>query len=175
MSKHTRPGPPPSPPRWSETSSCMASMLTGPVSMFGMLWIAFQQLCMEEEWTNIPQPIINSLSNSLQRRCVALPEANGFLISQQRSRFSRVLWAHLCNNPTRQVCRLSLGEVLTNTDLDTFLNNIFVWCVLSLLTDFLNNFIFFNIFSRINLKTAYGCFFLLLQFLSSFPFFFLFC
>ncbi len=31
----------------------------------------------EEEWTNIPQATINSLINSLRRRCVALREANG--------------------------------------------------------------------------------------------------
>ncbi len=31
----------------------------------------------EEEWTNIPQATINNLINSMQRRCVALREANG--------------------------------------------------------------------------------------------------
>ncbi len=38
-----------------------------------------QQLCtaIEEEWTNIPQVIINNLINSMWRRCVALCEANG--------------------------------------------------------------------------------------------------
>ncbi len=38
-----------------------------------------QQLrtAIEEEWTNIPQATINNLINSMQRRCVALREANG--------------------------------------------------------------------------------------------------
>ncbi|KAL0177178.1 hypothetical protein M9458_026072 [Cirrhinus mrigala] len=38
-----------------------------------------QQLgtAIEEEWTNIPQATINNLINSMQRRCVALCEANG--------------------------------------------------------------------------------------------------
>ncbi len=38
-----------------------------------------QQLhtAIEEEWTNIPQATINNLINSMQRRCVALHEANG--------------------------------------------------------------------------------------------------
>ncbi|KAL7861636.1 hypothetical protein SRHO_G00130770 [Serrasalmus rhombeus] len=38
-----------------------------------------QQLCtaIEEEWTNIPQATINNLINCMQRRCVALCEANG--------------------------------------------------------------------------------------------------
>ncbi len=38
-----------------------------------------QQLCtaIEEQWTNIPQATINNLINSMQRRCVALREANG--------------------------------------------------------------------------------------------------
>ena len=38
-----------------------------------------QQLCtaIEEEWDNIPQATINSLINSMQRRCVVLHEANG--------------------------------------------------------------------------------------------------
>ncbi len=38
-----------------------------------------QKLCtaIEEEWTNIPQATINNLINSMQRRCVALHEANG--------------------------------------------------------------------------------------------------
>ncbi len=31
----------------------------------------------EEEWTNIPQATINNLINFMQRRCVALREANG--------------------------------------------------------------------------------------------------
>ncbi|KAL0182560.1 hypothetical protein M9458_021935, partial [Cirrhinus mrigala] len=37
-----------------------------------------QQLrtAIEEEWTNIPQATINNLINSMQRRCVALHEAN---------------------------------------------------------------------------------------------------
>ncbi len=61
-----------------------------PLSMFGMLWIGvynrrvpvpanIQQLrtVIEEEWANIPQATINNLTNSMQRRCVALPEANG--------------------------------------------------------------------------------------------------
>ncbi len=30
----------------------------------------------EEEWTNIPQASINNLINSMQRRCIALREAN---------------------------------------------------------------------------------------------------
>ncbi|KAL7865933.1 hypothetical protein SRHO_G00111800 [Serrasalmus rhombeus] len=38
-----------------------------------------QQLrtAIEKEWTNIPQATINNLINSMQRRCVALCEANG--------------------------------------------------------------------------------------------------
>jgi hypothetical protein len=38
-----------------------------------------QQLhrAIEEEWDNIPQATINSLMNSMGRRCVALHEANG--------------------------------------------------------------------------------------------------
>ena len=38
-----------------------------------------QQLCtaIEEEWGNIPQATINSLINSMRRRCVALHGANG--------------------------------------------------------------------------------------------------
>ncbi len=38
-----------------------------------------QQLrtAIEEEWTNIPQATINNLINSMQRRCVAMCEANG--------------------------------------------------------------------------------------------------
>ena len=38
-----------------------------------------QQLrtAIEEEWDNIPQATINSLINSMRRRCVALHEANG--------------------------------------------------------------------------------------------------
>ncbi|KAL0181968.1 hypothetical protein M9458_021343 [Cirrhinus mrigala] len=38
-----------------------------------------QQLrtAIEEEWTNSPQSTINNLINSMQRRCVALCEANG--------------------------------------------------------------------------------------------------
>ncbi len=37
-----------------------------------------QQLrtAIEQEWTNIPQATINNLINSMQRRCVALCEAN---------------------------------------------------------------------------------------------------
>ena len=31
----------------------------------------------EEEWDNIPQATINSLINSMRRRCVALHESNG--------------------------------------------------------------------------------------------------
>jgi hypothetical protein len=58
--------------------------------MFGMLWIDvydnvfqfppnIQQLrtAIEEEWDDIPQTTINSLINSVRRRCVALHEANG--------------------------------------------------------------------------------------------------
>ncbi|KAK6311765.1 hypothetical protein J4Q44_G00174290 [Coregonus suidteri] len=57
--------------------------------MFGMLWINvydsvpvsdnIQQLrtSIEEEWDNIPQATINSLINSMRRRCVAMHEANG--------------------------------------------------------------------------------------------------
>ncbi len=58
-----------------------------PLSMFGMLCIRqrvpvpanIQQLrtAIEEEWTNIPRATINNLTNSMQRRCVALREANG--------------------------------------------------------------------------------------------------
>ncbi|KAL0162508.1 hypothetical protein M9458_041904 [Cirrhinus mrigala] len=38
-----------------------------------------QQLrtAIEEEWTNIPQATVNNLINSMQRKCVALSEANG--------------------------------------------------------------------------------------------------
>ena len=38
-----------------------------------------QQLrtAIEEEWDNIPQCTINSLINSMRRKCVALHEANG--------------------------------------------------------------------------------------------------
>jgi hypothetical protein len=59
--------------------------------MFGMLRIdvynsvfqfspKIQQLrtAIEEEWDNIPQATINSLINSMRRRCVTLYEANGF-------------------------------------------------------------------------------------------------
>jgi hypothetical protein len=55
--------------------------------MFGMLWIdlddtVFQfppkrRTAIEEEWSNIAQATINSLINSMRRRCVALHEANG--------------------------------------------------------------------------------------------------
>jgi hypothetical protein len=54
--------------------------------MFGMLWIGvydrvfqFLQLCtaIDEEWDNIPQATINSLIDSMGRRCVALHEENG--------------------------------------------------------------------------------------------------
>jgi hypothetical protein len=55
-----------------------------PLSMFGMLRINFpvsniQQLCtaIEKEWDNIPQATINSMFNSMQRKCVLLHEANG--------------------------------------------------------------------------------------------------
>ena len=60
-----------------------------PLTMFGMLWIDMygsvfqfptniQQLrtAIEEEWDNIPQATINSLINSMWRRCVALHETN---------------------------------------------------------------------------------------------------
>ena len=36
-----------------------------------------QQLCTAIEWDNIPQATINSLINSMRRRCVGLHEANG--------------------------------------------------------------------------------------------------
>ncbi len=49
------------PGSWKHPSSCMASILTA----------------IEEEWTNIPQATVNNLINSMQRRCVALCEANG--------------------------------------------------------------------------------------------------
>jgi hypothetical protein len=57
--------------------------------MFGMFWIDMydsvpvsaniQQLrtAIEEEWNKIPDATINSLINSMKRRCVALHEANG--------------------------------------------------------------------------------------------------
>jgi hypothetical protein len=60
--------------------------------MFGMLWIdmydgMFQfppisrnftqpHTAIEEEWNNIPQATINSLINSMRRRCVKLHETN---------------------------------------------------------------------------------------------------
>ena len=65
----------------------MACILTRQVSMFGMLWIDLydsvltniQQIhtAIEEEWDDIPQATINSLINSMRRRCVVLHEANG--------------------------------------------------------------------------------------------------
>ncbi len=78
-----------------------------------------QKLCtaIEEEWTNIPQATINNLINSMQRRCVALHEANGghtryWLVSRppppdpqySKTAYFRVAFycaqpkAHLCNN-----------------------------------------------------------------------------
>ena len=61
-----------------------------PLSMFGMLWINMYQQCdpvpaniqqlrkaIEEEWDNIPQATINSLINSMRRRCVAVHDADG--------------------------------------------------------------------------------------------------
>ena len=63
--------------------------------------IYIQQLrkAIEEEWDNIPQATINSLINSIQRRCVVLHEANGghtryWLVfwSTPLPYFLRVLW-----------------------------------------------------------------------------------
>ena len=61
-----------------------------PLSIFGMLWIdvydsVFQfppissnfGLAIEEEWDNIPQATINSLIQSMRRKCVVLYDANG--------------------------------------------------------------------------------------------------
>jgi hypothetical protein len=53
--------------------------------MFGMLWIdvynsvfQFPQLCTAiAEWDNIPHATINSIINSMRRKCVVLHEANG--------------------------------------------------------------------------------------------------
>ena len=49
-----------------------------------------QQLrtAIEEEWDNIPQATINSLINSMQRRCVVLDEANG-----GHTRYWLVFWS----------------------------------------------------------------------------------
>ncbi len=67
-----------------------------------------QQLrtAIEEEWTNIPQATINNLINSIQRRCVALREANGghtrywlvFRPPPPNTVKLHILVAHLCNN-----------------------------------------------------------------------------
>ena len=43
----------------------------GPVNILKL------RTAIEEEWDNIPQATINSLINSLQRRCIALHEADG--------------------------------------------------------------------------------------------------
>ncbi len=113
-----------------------------------------QQLrtAIEEEWTNIPQATINNLINSTRRRCVALREANGghtrywlvYTLDPPKysitARFRVAFYcgqskAHLCNNhavwsvswyatPVRWMDYLGKGEVLTNTDLDRFVNNI---------------------------------------------------
>ncbi len=114
-----------------------------PLSMFGMLWISvydsvFQFLPIS---SNFAQPL---------KRCVALREANGghtryWLVfgppQYSKTAHFRVAFycgqpkAHLCNNhavysaswyatPVRWMDYLGKGEVLTNTDLDRFVNNI---------------------------------------------------
>ncbi len=111
-----------------------------------------QQLCtaIEEEWTNIPQATINNLINSMRRRCVALLEANGGHIrywlvfgSPQYSKTHILEWPFIVVS-LRHTCAIIMrsnqhfdmthlwgwldflgkGEVLTNTDLDRFVKNI---------------------------------------------------
>ena len=56
---------------WDALDRCIRQRVPVPANI--------QQLrtAIEEEWTNIPQATINNLINSMQRRCVALREANG--------------------------------------------------------------------------------------------------
>ena len=108
-----------------------------------------QQLCIaiEEEWTNIPQATINNLINSMWRKC----EANGGLTSPNKAELHISEWPfivaslrHTCAiiMPSNQhldmphlwggMDYLGKGEVLTNTDLDRFVNNIWekwIFCV----------------------------------------------
>ncbi len=84
---------------WDALDRCIRQHVPVPANI--------QQLCtaIEEEWTNIPQATINNLINSMQRRCVALHEANGGLHPQysKTANFRVVFYcgqlkAHLCNN-----------------------------------------------------------------------------
>ena len=100
-----------------------------------------------EEWTNIPQATINNLINSMWRKC----EANGGLTSPNKAELHISEWPfivaslrHTCAiiMPSNQhldmphlwggMDYLSKGEVLTNTDLDRFVNNAWekwIFCV----------------------------------------------
>ena len=64
------------PGSWKCTSSSMAHIPTRPMEH---VWDALERHARqhEEEWDNIPQATINSIINSMRRRCVALHEANG--------------------------------------------------------------------------------------------------
>ncbi len=65
-----------------------------------------QQLrtAIEEEWTNIPQATINNLINSMQRRCVALREANGCHGPPLYSKTAHFRVAFYCGQPKAHLC-----------------------------------------------------------------------
>ncbi len=99
-----------------------------------------QQLrtAIEEEWTNIPQATINNLINSMRRRWQMVWLVFGPPPEPPPMHFRVAFYcgqpkAHLCNNhavwsaswyatPVRWMDYLD--KVLTNTDLDRFVNNI---------------------------------------------------
>ncbi len=56
---------------WDALDRCIRQRVPVPANIQKL------RTAIEEEWTNIPQATINNLINSMQRRCVALREANG--------------------------------------------------------------------------------------------------
>ncbi len=111
------------PGSWKHPSSCMASILTGHVTIERVLDALdrrirqrvpvsanIQQLrtAIDEEWTNIQQAMAwPFIVASLRHTCAII------MLSNQ----------HLAT-PVRWMDYLGKGEVLTNTDLDRFVNNI---------------------------------------------------
>ncbi len=92
-----------------------------------------QQLCtaIEEEWTNIPQATINNLINSMRRswQVVVTPDTDWFSDPPPRTSLRHTCAIIMLSNqhldtPHLWMDYLGKGEVLTNTDLDRFVNNI---------------------------------------------------
>ncbi len=107
----------------------------------------------KKEWTNITQATTNNLINYMRRWCVALREENGvtpetdwfsdppdpppktvklhilewpFIVASLRHTCAIIMLSnqHLDITPVRWMDYLGKREVLTNTDLDTIVNNI---------------------------------------------------